>query len=61
MCHYVAAFTDPVIYCCIIYKYIFLTLIFFTFNNNIIGELVSTTSKERMTTNIIFMGATPIN
>ena len=26
-----------------------------------IGELTSATSKERMTTNIIFMGATQIN
>ena len=27
----------------------------------IFGELTSTTAKERMTTNIIFTGATPIN
>jgi len=27
----------------------------------IFGELTSATSKERMTTNIIFVGATPIN
>jgi len=35
----------------------------FTFLVTIIifGELTSATSKERMTTNIIFAGATPIN
>ena len=35
----------------------------FTFfgNNYTIGEITSATSKERMTTNIIFTGATPIN
>jgi len=33
----------------------------FTFFSNIFGELTSTTSKERMTTNIIFVGATPVN
>ena len=27
----------------------------------IFGELTSATSKERMTTNIVFVGATPIN
>ena len=30
-------------------------------NNYNIGELTSATSKERMTINIIFVGATPIN
>jgi len=30
-------------------------------NNYNIGELTSATSKERMTTKIIFAGATPIN
>jgi len=30
-------------------------------NNYDIGELTSATSKEIMTTNIIFAGATPIN
>jgi len=30
-------------------------------NNYNIGELTSATSKERMTMNIVFVGATPIN
>jgi len=33
----------------------------FLSNNYNIGELTSATSKERMTMNIIFVGATPIN
>ena len=38
------------------------TCLFTFFGNNYnIGELTSTTSKERMTTNIIFAGTTPIN
>jgi len=36
-------------------------LFLYVFGNNYIGELTSSTSKERMTTNIIFVGATPIN
>ena len=41
----------------------FLTLVclLFKVTTIIIGELTSATSKERMTTNIIFAGATPIN
>jgi len=35
--------------------------VYFSGNNYNIGELTSTTSNERMTTNIIFTGATPIN
>jgi len=39
-----------------------LYLFFLLFCNNYnIGELTSTTSKERMTTNNIFASATPIN
>jgi len=39
-----------------------LCLFFYFFGNNYnIGELTSATSKERMTANIIFAGATPIN
>jgi len=37
------------------------SFLYFFCNNCNIGELTSTTSKERMTTNIIFTGATPIN
>ena len=37
-----------------------LFIYFFSKNYNI-GELTSATSKERMTTNITFMGATPID
>ena len=37
-------------------------LVYLLFSNNYnIGELTSTTSKETMTTNIIFASATPIN
>jgi len=41
----------------------FLYLFFFYFfgNDYNIGELTSATSKERITTNIFFAGATPIN
>jgi len=35
--------------------------VYFFCNNYNIGELTGTTSKERMTTNNIFTGATPIN
>ena len=43
------------------YKF-FLTLVYLLFCNNYkIGELTSATSKERMNTNIIFVGATSIN
>jgi len=35
--------------------------IYFFCNNYNIGELTSATSKERMTTNIIFVNAAPIN
>jgi len=35
-------------------------LVYFFGNNHNVGELKSATSKERMITNIIFMGATPI-
>ena len=45
---------------CKIYKF-FLTLVYFFGNDYNIGELTSATSKERMTTNIIFVGVTPIN
>ena len=39
-----------------------LTLVCLLFCNNYnIGELTSATSKERMTMNIVFAGATPIN
>jgi len=37
-----------------LFVYFFVTIIIF-------GELTSTTSKERITMNIIFAGATPIN
>ena len=42
---------------------IFTDTFLFTFQVTIImfGELTSATSKERMTTNIIFAGTTPIN
>ena len=40
---------------------IFYTCLFAFFNNFNIGELTSVISKERMTMNIIFAGATPIN
>ena len=39
---------------------LYLFAYFFGSNYNI-GELTSATSEERMTTNIIFVGATPIN
>jgi len=40
----------------------FLTLVCLLFCNNYnIDELTSATSKERMTTNTIFVGATPIH
>ena len=40
----------------------FLILACLLFGNNYnIGELTSATSKERMTMNIIFVGATPTN
>jgi len=35
--------------------------VYFFDNHYNIGELTSAISKERMTTNIIFTGATPIN
>jgi len=35
--------------------------VYFFGNNYSIGELTSTTLKERMTMNIIFLGATPIS
>ena len=35
--------------------------VYFFGNNYYISELTSATSKERITTNIIFAGATPIN
>ena len=35
--------------------------VYFFCNNYNIGELTSATSIERITTNIIFAGATPIN
>ena len=37
------------------------SFVYFFGNNYSIGEFISTTSKERMTKNIIFAGATPIN
>ena len=37
------------------------SFVYFFSNNYNIGELIDTTSKDKMTTNIIFMGATPIN
>ena len=40
--------------------YTCLFVYFFGYNYNI-GEFIGTTSKERMTMNIIFVGATPIN
>ena len=53
--------TTAVIYTCR-YSSGQLYLLVYNFGNNYnIGELTSTTSKERMTTNIIFMGVTTIN
>ena len=43
------------------YKFFLYLFVYFFGNNYNIGELTSATSKERMTTNIIFAGATPIN
>ena len=40
--------------------FLYLFVIFFG-NNYDIGELTSAVSKERITTNIIFAGALPIN
>ena len=43
------------------YNFLLLHVCLFTFfgNNYNIGEFISATSKERMTTNIIFAGTTP--
>ena len=46
---------------CKITKFSLYLLVYFFCDNYNIGELTSATSKERMTTNIIFAGATPIN
>ena len=45
---------------CKITKFPYTCLFIFFGNNYNIGELMSTTSKERMTRVIIFVGATPI-
>jgi len=42
-------------FCLRLFVYFFVTVIIFG------GELTSATSNKRMTTNIIFTGATPIN
>ena len=46
---------------CKITNFPYICLFTFFGNNYNIGELISVTSKERMTTNIIFAGATSIN
>ena len=46
---------------CKITNFCLYLFVYFFDNNYNIGELTSATSKERMTTNIIFVGATPIN
>ena len=45
----------------LIVKLPYTCLFIFFGNNRNIGEFLSTNSKERMTTNIIFVGVTPIN
>jgi len=46
---------------CKIINFPYTTLFTFFGNNYNIGELTNVTSKERMTTNVIFAGTTPIN
>jgi len=46
---------------CKIKKFSLYLFLYFFCNNFNIGELTSATSKERMTMNTIFAGATPIN
>jgi len=45
---------------CKITNFFLYLFVYFFCNSNDIGELTSATSKEGMTTNIIFAGATPI-
>ena len=46
---------------CKITKFSLHLFVYFLGDNYNIGKLTSTTSKERMTMNFIFAGATPIN